>query len=100
MADIQPTPSKGLGVHPARVCPSHNGDINMNNEEIIKYRKARPTIDSCIDDTVSMLMREIDPHEDYLIRQRYYRRICWQLAEDAVDAYLGNLEFVIEEDFS
>jgi hypothetical protein len=33
VADIQPIPSKGLGVHPARVCPSHNGDINMTTQQ-------------------------------------------------------------------
>ena len=69
----------------------------MNNEEIKKYIKARPTIDSCIDDAVSSLFR-IDPHKDYVILQKYYRRICWQLAEDAVDAYVGNLELDVEEE--
>ena len=68
----------------------------MNNEEIKKYRKARPTIDSCIDEAVRELLR-LDPHKDYVIQQKYFRRICWQLAEDSVDAYVDNLELDMEE---
>ena len=67
----------------------------MNNEEIKKYRNARPTIDSCIDDAVSSLLR-LDPHKDYVIQQKYIRQICWQLAEDSIDAYVGNLELVVD----
>jgi hypothetical protein len=73
-----------------------NQDIITNGWNIKQYRKARPTIDSCIDDAVSALLR-IDPHKDYVILQKYYRRICWQLAEDSVDAYVGNLELDMEE---
>lgn len=71
----------------------------MDNEKIKKYRKARPTIDSCIDDAVRELLRlsNLDSHKDYGIRQKYYRHICWQLAEDSVDAYVGNLELDMEE---
>jgi len=68
----------------------------MDNEEIKKYRDARPTIDSCISDAVQSLL-QIDPHKDYVVLQKYYRRICWQLAEDSVDAYVGNLELDLEE---
>ena len=64
----------------------------MNNEEIKKYRNARPTIDSCIDDAVSSLLR-LDP-EYY--NPRTIREICWQLAEDSIDAYVGNLELVVD----
>jgi hypothetical protein len=67
----------------------------MNNEEIKKYRKARLTIDSCIDDAVKELL-EISFTDD-LTRQRMIRLICWQLAEDSIDAYVGNLELDIEE---
>jgi len=68
----------------------------MNNEEVKKWIKARPTIDSCIDDAVRELLR-LDPHKDYVIRQKYYRRICYLLAEESIDAYLGDLELDVEE---
>ena len=64
----------------------------MDNEEIKKYRKARPTIDSCIDDAVDSLL--VSNYDEYL--KLRIRRICWQLAEDAVDAYVGNLELDME----
>ena len=70
----------------------------MDNEEIKKYRKARPTIDSCIDDAVEELLTfKAHMCEDYDIKKIYFRRICWQLAEDSVDAYVGNLELDMEE---
>ena len=68
----------------------------MNNEEIKKYRKARPTIDSCIDDAVRELL-ELCSNDDYVLPDMYVRRICWRLAENTVDAYVGNLELDMEE---
>ena len=65
----------------------------MNDEEIKKYRKARETIDSCVDDAVDSLL--VGNYNEYL--KLRIRRICWQLAEDVVDAYVGNLELDLEE---
>ena len=65
----------------------------MNDNEIIKYRKARTTIDSCVDDAVRKLL--VGNYDEYT--KRRIRRICWQLAENVVDAYVGNLELDVEE---
>ena len=78
------------------VAPTTNAD-----DAIMRYRKARRTIDSCVDDCVNRILPLCTPNvsgEVYKLVKKFVEGEIWQLSEDVVSALEGDHELIGDDE--